>query len=270
MVRDSFYKLYGSQKYSTRWSCGTSFGRARYLVENNSGMPAQAWFTLVRDPVERFLSAAGEMYDRRMPHPPVRRLAIGSDKWVIDTTTKPPPPPPPRRRLPGSRPPYLGRVPYSTYYPTDPAERIGMIVSLVTELNWSDVHFRSQWSTVRHSALRSRDMIGYVGETCNTTALLALLSRLAREHDRTEGSMLKSDSEVHSCTKASERSSKCIWTNRKLHCVGEGSAALTCENFRRSRQSAILSSEQVQQVRLHYAADYECLGLPPEPACDGG
>ena len=83
MIRDSFFKLYGARK---QWNCGLT----RRAIEQELNVSfadepsGYAWFTLVRDPIERFLSAALEVSIRRMPHPPVVPDEASPAQWRLN------------------------------------------------------------------------------------------------------------------------------------------------------------------------------------------
>ena len=51
-----------------------------------------------------------------------------------------------------------------------------MVLFLITT-GWHDVHFRSQWATIRDLAWRVPALVeaGFIGMTCETTGLLRLL-----------------------------------------------------------------------------------------------
>ena len=174
-------------RYNSTAGLSCPSGLRRFKLAHNDGTTHWGWFTLVRDPIERFLSAVAEVSFRRLPHPPVAHNKNGSG-WSLM---------PPRHGLvrpDGTRAPPLpsaGKYPrngtwrtpsglaVTSWYPEAPRDRLSMIEFLVTRARprWDDVHFRSQFASLQYAAESAPSLVsrGFIGDTCWATQLFEVI-----------------------------------------------------------------------------------------------
>ena len=213
---------------------------------NISHNASWAWFTFVRDPIERFMSGVAEVARRRMPHPPLMR--VGADSWGFNRTAQ--------AVMRNSRRVYtevllknsrnrpaeaqrllsddlgLPLVASPLYYPSNATERLAMVLWLVTRGGWDDIHFRTQWATVRGAARALPTLVarGFIGSLTNVSAFFSRVDALHARSDST-----------------------------KFAKVGVGLGYIS-SNRRRSAE-VWPDDEQRRQLLAHYRLDYECLRL---------
>ena len=219
------------------------------------------WFTLVRDPVQRFLSAAHHVAANEYPHPAV---TYRNGIWQRRAGT---------RRM-------------SRAYPTNQSERLAMIEYLVTQGNWSDVHFQSQWASVRKAATLTPDLIaqGFIGEVCAASELLSTMRLHEASEERTRRDASISAEKAVNMSRHSNRRRhvECHTTSNSKagvesallhdrHCLsGLTGKGLQADRFESAEsvelREVALTAEQLSRVQSHYEQDYECLGLPRLPA----
>lgn len=267
------------------------------LLQNATPQIEWAWFSFVRDPLERFLSAVAEVSYRRYPHPPVALLSDGS--WSL------------RRPLENASmlplvqvsvsrfaPNRTWRTPsnrtvLSTWYPSDPHLRLAMLEFLVVRADppWIDVHFRPQWASLRAAAAIVPELVsrGFVGHTCGVSRFVDLLQARESEATRARRDALARQRVLR--TKTANGTAMAVRdepvSNRRRH--------LTCAPYNRTaadhptstnataerervrllerclaaaqratEQSPYPDDAMAARIRAHYAVDYECLGLQQE------
>ena len=219
------------------------------------------WFTLVRDPVQRFLSAAHHVAANEYPHPAV---TYRNGNW---------------QRRAGRR--------TSRAYPLNQSERLAMIEYLVTQGNWSDVHFQSQWASVRKAAMLAPDLVaqGFIGETCAASELLGSMRgyESARERARRDASISVEKAfnmsrhsnrrrhvECHATGKSPAAVDRADGEPHDRHCLGGlTEKGLQADRFETAEsvemREVALTEEQIARIQVHYQLDYECLRLPRLP-----
>ena len=242
LVRGNLRDRYGLQGVSTQCE------RPEALHSKNLTSRGFAWFTLVRDPVERFLSAVAEVSLRNMPHPPLYR---NGTSWAVNHSAvrlcK-------HARGDGLAGKYGPKA--CTHYPASASERLDMVLFLVTRAHWNDVHFLPQWDLIRSAAVHAPKLVerGFVGSVCDAVPLFELWRKSESEEFRNQ-----SDEKAyvgHPNPLNSKRQSQC--PSKKGFC-----------------SNVLMVPEphpwQAARIREHYAQDYACLGhvlrrcSPPKP-----
>ena len=138
---------------------------------------------------------------------------------------------------------------YCTWYPGAAAERLSMVLFLVTQARWNDIHFLPQWALIRSAALQMPGLVerGFVGSVCDAMPLFELWRESESDDERAkrDAKALTNDSAIRKARINSKRRANC--TSTKGVC-----------------SSSLLVPEptewQVAQIRAHYAQDYACLG----------
>lgn len=282
-VRTALHARYGGDGLSCP---GGSHAVSSIDRVHNATTRGWAWFSFVRDPIERFLSAVGEVSFRQLPHPPVERLANGS--WVLRPSWNTSlPPMAAAGRFPANRTFRANShgVAVSTYYPASPRDRLAMLEFLVVGARprWDDIHFRSQWVSLRSAAAAVPKLVsrGFVGDTCRAGSFFNLLqanesvaTRVRRDAsswaERTTASGAKVV--VHHTAESNRR--RHLSCDQYNHTVGN----VTTPNHttERDRLRCIAAAKQAdldspypdeemeRRIRQHYLLDYECLGLDME------
>ena len=244
-VRTRLYEQYGAPSYI---QCPPGRHAANHY---NMTTGRWHWFTFVRDPVERFLSAVTEVSIQKPFHPWVQKI---NSSWVLNRSA-PRRGHAPNRWVPPDQPPgvYQKHKQYDMhyYYPKDARERLSMIEFLVTQARWGDIHFRSQWATVLEAAHQVPHLVarGFVGDVCNVSSMFALL---VEREDRNR----RQQREAHAhAVHAAEPAFK---VDANQHRYREPTARAEARNHPSP------SRAQRQRIQAHYALDYECLSLPKD------
>jgi hypothetical protein len=243
-VRSTLHERYDSPYVIT---CETSPTLTRARFENGT-RDGWAWFTFVRDPLERFLSAVSEVSYRRMAHPAV--MLNGAGRWTPTRTYNAT-----AHRVKGNALPpgdyAKGREgDLRHYWPKRPRDRLDMVETLVTRLKWRDVHFRSQWSSVVETSRLAPQLMyrGFIGDVCNISDFFKLIR--AGEANDTRAMRDAHAEDVHQ----RDKNFKVIANQRRFRLSTDAE----------HRANPYPDTAQTRRIKAHYALDYECLQMPAE------